>query len=142
SRNLAAAASRGALHPTPDARAAAVSRLAGSATMFSLGNPDASSRTAFSWSRFVKIKMFSRGMRPSSRASVSSSNVLPEKSASSCFGRALRESGQKRSPLPPARMSTYNDEEDEADEGGEDEEDEDCELTVLGTCFQWICGSK
>ena len=51
--------------------------------------------------------MRSGGMRPSSRAKVSSSKVLFETRLSSCLGRARLLNGQKRSPLPPARMSAY-----------------------------------
>src|SRR6516165_7565398 len=46
-------------------------------------------------------------MSPPSRATVSSSRVLFETRLSSCFGRVRLLKGQKRSPLPPARMSAY-----------------------------------
>jgi hypothetical protein len=46
-------------------------------------------------------------MSPSSRARVSSSKVLSETSLSNCLGRARLLNGQKRSPVPPARMSAY-----------------------------------
>src|SRR5207237_8121562 len=87
--------------------AAAVSRLAGSATMFSFGKFRSNLRTAFSCSAFVRIRVRARGMRPSKRAYVSSSRVLSETRRRSCLGRARRLNGQKRSPLPPASMSAY-----------------------------------
>src|SRR5437763_1858946 len=87
--------------------AAAVSRLAGSAKMFSFGKFPSNFRTAHSCSVFVRIRVRSGGMSPSSRAKVSSSNVLVETRLSNCFGRTRLLNGQKRSPLPPARMSAY-----------------------------------
>src|SRR5213079_2209112 len=91
----------------PSAIAAAVSRLAGSATMFSFGNSLSNFRTALSCSVFVRIRMRSRGMSPSRRAKVSSNRVLSDTRRRSCLGRARLLNGQKRSPLPPARMSAY-----------------------------------
>src|SRR5205823_6636921 len=89
----------------PRATAAAVSRLAGSATIFSFGKFPSSLRTALSCSVFVRIKMRSRGIKPSSRPRVSSSRVSAETRRSNCLGRARRLNGQNRSPLPPARIS-------------------------------------
>lgn len=51
--------------------------------------------------------MRSDGTRPSRRVNVSSSRVLSETSRSSCLGRTRLLNGQKRSPLPPARISAY-----------------------------------
>src|SRR5262249_13719727 len=87
--------------------AAAVSRLAGSAKMFSLGKFPSNFRTAFSCSAFVRTRMRSGGTSPSRRASVSSSKALLETRLSSCLGRARLLNGQNRSPLPPARISAY-----------------------------------
>lgn len=91
--------------PAPSATAGAVSRLAGSAKMFSAGRSEAISLTAVSCSWLVRIRMFCFGMRPSSRSMVWLSRVVSSKRLSSCLGLASRESGQKRVPLPPARIS-------------------------------------
>ena len=87
--------------------AAAVSRLAGSAMMFSAGSsPCSASRVPSSWATLVSTKTFARGTTPSSRRTVSSTRVRSEKSLSRCFGVRCRLIGQKRSPLPPAMMQT------------------------------------
>ena len=56
----------------PSATAGAVSRLAGSAKMFSGGSEVAISRTAACCRWLVRIRMFSGGTRPSRRAIVCS----------------------------------------------------------------------
>lgn len=98
---------RAAMSAMPSATAGAVSRLAGSAKMFSGGNSEAISRTAFSCRELVRMRMFSLGTRPSSRAMVWLRRVVVPNRLSSCFGRAFLESGQKRVPLPPARIRAY-----------------------------------
>ncbi len=102
---MVALGSLAAMSPAPSATAGAVSRLAGSAKMFSGGRSDATSLTACSWSLFVSMRMFSLGMSPVRRSMVWLRSVLSLKRLSSCFGFAFLESGQKRVPLPPARMS-------------------------------------
>lgn len=96
-----------AMIPAPRATAGAVSRFAGSAKMFSGGRSEATSLTACSWSLLVSMRMFSFGMSPARRSMVWLSSVLSLKRLSSCLGLAFLESGQKRVPLPPARMSAY-----------------------------------
>src|SRR5215470_16955909 len=75
--------------------------------MFSFGKSLSNSRTARSCSALIRIRIRSRGISPSRRAKVSSSKVLSETRRRSCFGRARLLNGQKRSPLPPARISAY-----------------------------------
>ena len=101
---MVAAWSRSATQAVPSAMAAAVSRLSGSATIFSFGKFFRIARTDFSWSTFVSTRIRSVGIQSEIRATVSSSNALSEISRSNCLGVARRLSGQKRSPLPPARM--------------------------------------
>src|SRR5262245_9969370 len=56
-------------------------------------------------SRLVSTHVCSAGTRLDMRSSVDSRRVLPSARGSSCLGRSERLHGQKRSPLPPARMS-------------------------------------
>src|SRR4029450_939493 len=74
---------------------------------FSFGKLPSNLRTALSCSVFVRIRVRSTGTKPSRRAKVSSSRVFSETSRNSCLGRARLLNGQKRSPLPPARISAY-----------------------------------
>src|SRR5262249_62193992 len=64
-------------------------------------------RAANTCTVFVRIRMRSEGIGPSRRARVSSSKALFEARLSNCLGRVRLLKGQKRSPLPPARMSAY-----------------------------------
>lgn len=61
---MVASGSRAAMSPAPRATAGAVSRLAGSAKIFSAGSSDATSLTAASCSLLVRIRMFSFGISP------------------------------------------------------------------------------
>ena len=93
-----------AMSPTPNATAGAVSRLAGSAKMFSAGSSEATSRTACSCRALVRMRIFSLGISPSSLLIVWLRRVASPKRLSNCFGLAFLDSGQKRVPLPPAKI--------------------------------------
>ncbi len=67
---MVASGSRAAMRPAPSATAGAVSRLAGSAKIFSAGRSEATSLTASSCSLFVRMRIFSLGMSPASLSMV------------------------------------------------------------------------
>ncbi len=61
---MVASGLRAATRPIPRATAGPVSRLAGSANMFSAGSEEAISRTASACTALVRMKVFSTGTRP------------------------------------------------------------------------------
>src|SRR6478736_2412856 len=86
--------------------AAAVSRPIGSATMFPGGTSVHACRQPSSCAWVVRTKIFSLGTTPTTRSTVWASMVFSPTMGSRCFGRAIRLCGQKRSPRPPAIITT------------------------------------
>ena len=91
--------------PQAVATAAAVSRRHGSATMFARGNSGSSRRVAFTSMSAVITRMRSNGTSPFSRSTAWRMRDFPPKTLRNCLGRLDVESGQKRSPLPPERIT-------------------------------------
>ena len=60
---------------------------------------------AFAWASPQMMETSRGAERPRMRSTVSTIRGLPPESGSSCLGRRCRESGQKRVPEPPARMT-------------------------------------
>ncbi len=82
--------------------AAAVSRFIGSISRFASGNSGRSLRINEPWLAPVTIRMREAGRLLRSRFQVERSNVSLPRIGWSCLGMALRETGQRRVPLPPA----------------------------------------
>ena len=91
--------------PQAVATAAAVSRRHGSATMFARGSSGNSRRVAFMSEPAVMMRMRSNGTSPFKRSTAWRMRDFPPKTLRNCLGRSGVESGQKRSPLPPERMT-------------------------------------
>ena len=95
------------MRPMPRAMAGAVSRRTGSEMMLSTGISWAWRRTSASCRWLVRIKMFCLGTSPSSLSIAWRRRVPSPNMFRSCLGRWSRERGQKRVPLPPARIRAY-----------------------------------
>src|SRR3954471_19067736 len=83
----------------------AVLRPSGSLRICSGGTAGRSRRTASASASVVQTQTDSGGIAGASRSIVSRSSVRSPSRARSCLGRDLRDRGQKRVPLPPARIS-------------------------------------
>src|SRR5512141_462831 len=89
------------------ARAAAVPAGFGSAMMFSRGTAGAAAAIASASEALVRMRVCSPGTIFSSLSSVFTRRGLSVTSGRSCFGRRGVESGQKREPTPPARITAH-----------------------------------
>ena len=87
--------------------AAAVSRPTGSPITLLGSSSGQTSSTASRCSVFVMTNTSFTVTRPAKRSIVCASIAFSPTIGSSCLGRVVRLSGQKRSPLPPAMMTTY-----------------------------------
>ena len=87
--------------------AAAVSRPTGSPITLLGSSSGQTSSTASRCSAFVMTNTSSTGTRSAKRSIVCASIAFSPTIGSNCLGRAVRLSGQKRSPRPPAMMTTY-----------------------------------
>src|SRR5574344_497834 len=90
---------------TPVALAAPVARRIGSPTMFLAGTSGSSRRVARTRSFEVTKKTSSGATSPLRRETLCRSRLSPPKTRRNCFGCDGVERGQKRSPLPPARIT-------------------------------------
>ena len=94
--------------PTPSATAAPVSRRIGSPTMLPFGTSGSSFRVATTSFFVVTTNASSGATSPSSLASACLIRLSPPNTRRNCFGRSGVESGQNRSPDPPARITALN----------------------------------
>ena len=85
--------------------AGAVFLPAGSPITWAFGTSGAIDFAVFTRSREVRIHTSRGSTSPRSRSSVSASMGRSPRRERNCFGRERRESGQNRSPRPPARMT-------------------------------------
>ena len=91
--------------PQAVAAAGAVSRRQGSPTTFSGGSIGSASRVKATKRPAVTTNVRSGGISPARRSTAWRMSARPPKRSRNCFGRSGVESGQKRSPLPPAMMT-------------------------------------
>ena len=96
---------RCAARPTPSATAAPVSRRIGSPMILPFGTSGSSFRVAATRLFVVTTNASSGATSPSRRASAWRMRLSPPNTRRNCFGRSGVESGQNRSPEPPARMT-------------------------------------
>ena len=92
---------------TPSATAAPVSRRIGSPMMFARGTSGSSFRVTATNEREVTTKQSSGANTPESLDTVCRKRLSPPKTSRNCFGRFAVESGQNRSPPPPARITAF-----------------------------------
>ena len=98
-----------AARPTPSATAAPVSRRIGSPKMLHFGISGSSLLVAATRFFAVTTKTSLDETRPSRRLTAWRIRLAPPNTRKNCFGRSGVESGQNRSPEPPARMTALND---------------------------------
>src|SRR5688572_21688151 len=131
---IVAFGSRASATATPNPMAAAVSRFIGSTRRLSAGSSGRSCRMRCACDAPVTTRMREAGSPLRSRFHVERSSVSEPRMGWSCFGTLLREMGQRRVPLPPARRMAYISAEDEEPEGEAGEDAVDAEGDeVVGT---------
>src|SRR5882724_5142302 len=97
---------RAPTNAAPSVTAAQVSRPIGSAITFSFGSFGSCFRTSGAWISLVITKTFLRGTTGRIRSTVCCRNERFPSRVISCLGDFSRLTGQKRSPFPPAMMTT------------------------------------